>query len=130
METEPTSAIVVLIHGAWHGAWCWDRVVPQLETAGVPTVAVDLPGHGASTEPLGDLYTHAAFVRDLLDGIDGPIVLCGHSYGGAVISEAAAGVDSVCVHGDSPGAVRTAIAVRHALEAAGLTVATCWSSTA
>ena len=44
--------------------------------------------------------------------------------------ELAAGVDSVCVHGDSPGAVRTAIAVRHALEAAGLTVATCWSSTA
>ena len=44
--------------------------------------------------------------------------------------ELAAGVDSVCVHGDSPGAVRTAIAVRRALEAAGLAVATCWSSTA
>ena len=44
--------------------------------------------------------------------------------------ELAAAVDSVCVHGDSPGAVRTAIAVRRALEAAGLAVATCWSSTA
>jgi UPF0271 protein len=42
----------------------------------------------------------------------------------------AAVVDSVCVHGDSPGAVRTAAAVRRALEAAGLVVATCWSSTA
>ena len=93
--TDDTSATVVLIHGAWHGAWCWDRVVALLETANIPTVAVDLPGHGASTEPLGDLYTHTAYVRDLLDGIDGPIVLCGHSYGGAVISEAAAGVDTV-----------------------------------
>ncbi|MCY4726171.1 LamB/YcsF family protein [Nocardioides sp. STR2] len=44
--------------------------------------------------------------------------------------ELAAVVDSVCVHGDSPGAVRTAAAVRRALEAAGLVVATCWSSTA
>jgi pimeloyl-ACP methyl ester carboxylesterase len=95
MEANNDTATVVLIHGAWHGAWCWDRVVPLLEDADVPTVAVDLPGHGASTEPLGDLYAHIAFVRDLLDGIDGPIILCGHSYGGAVISEAAAGIDSV-----------------------------------
>ncbi|HEX5916991.1 MAG TPA: 5-oxoprolinase subunit PxpA [Nocardioides sp.] len=43
--------------------------------------------------------------------------------------ELAASVDSVCVHGDSPGAVRTAAAVRRALEAAGLDVVTCWSST-
>ena len=94
-STEPASATVVLIHGAWHGAWCWDRVVALLDAANVPTVAVDLPGHGASTEPLGDLYTHIAFVHDLLEGIDGPIVLCGHSYGGAVITEAAVGVDAV-----------------------------------
>jgi pimeloyl-ACP methyl ester carboxylesterase len=95
MGTTEETATVVLIHGAWHGAWCWDRVVPLLEGADIPTIAVDLPGHGASTEPLGDLYTHTAFVRALLEEIDGPIVLCGHSYGGAVISEAAAGVDSV-----------------------------------
>lgn len=43
--------------------------------------------------------------------------------------ELAAGVDSVCVHGDSPGAVATAGAVRRALEAAGLVVTSCWSST-
>jgi len=44
--------------------------------------------------------------------------------------ELAGAVDSVCVHGDSPGAVRTAAAVRRALEASGIVVATCWSSTA
>jgi pimeloyl-ACP methyl ester carboxylesterase len=96
METTDTeTATVVLVHGAWHGAWCWDRVEPLLEAANIPTVVVDLPGHGASTEPLGDLYTHTAYVHDLLAGMKGPIVLMGHSYGGAVISEAAAGVDSV-----------------------------------
>ena len=94
-ETATETATVVLIHGAWHGAWCWDRVVRLLEAAAVATVAVDLPGHGRNTEPLGDLYTHTAFVRDLLAGIDGPVVLCGHSYGGAVITEAAAGLDNV-----------------------------------
>lgn len=48
---------------------------------------------------------------------------------GARAVELAAEVDSVCVHGDSPGAVATAAAVRRALEAAGLVVASCWSST-
>ena len=95
MPTTDDTATVVLIHGAWHGAWCWDRVVPRLEAEGITTIAVDLPGHGASTDPLGDLYTHSAFVRELLATIDGPVVLCGHSYGGAVISEAAAGTHSV-----------------------------------
>jgi len=36
----------VLIHGGWHGAWCWDRVVPLLEQAGHEVVRFDLPGHG------------------------------------------------------------------------------------
>jgi pimeloyl-ACP methyl ester carboxylesterase len=81
---------VVLVHGAWHGAWCWSKVVPLLEAAGVPALAVDLPGHGDSAGPPGDLYQAAAHVREVLDGVAGPIVVCGHSYGGAVITEATA----------------------------------------
>ena len=88
-------ATVVLVHGAWHGAWCWDRVVEGLAARGVNAVAIDLPGHGASTEPLGDLHGDAAAVGRALDALDGPVVLCGHSYGGAVISEAAAGHPNV-----------------------------------
>jgi pimeloyl-ACP methyl ester carboxylesterase len=79
---------VVLVHGAWHGAWCWTRVEDGLSKAGVPSVAVDLPGHGADTGPLGDLHTDSARVRQALDGLPGPAVLVGHSYGGAVITEA------------------------------------------
>jgi pimeloyl-ACP methyl ester carboxylesterase len=87
-------ATVVLVHGACHGAWCWDKVVAGLTARGVPSVAVDLPGHGESREPLGDLAADAAALRATLDGIDRSIV-CGHSYGGAVITEGAAGQPGV-----------------------------------
>jgi pimeloyl-ACP methyl ester carboxylesterase len=77
-----------LVHGAWHGAWCFDRVLPLLDAAGVPAVAVDLPGHGADPGPVTDLHGDADRVRSVLDTIDGDVVLLGHSYGGAVITEA------------------------------------------
>jgi pimeloyl-ACP methyl ester carboxylesterase len=89
------TATVVLVHGAWHGAWCWDRVVDGLAARGVDAVAIDLPGHGASTEPLGDLHSDAAALSRALDALDGPVVLCGHSYGGAVIGESAVGHPNV-----------------------------------
>jgi pimeloyl-ACP methyl ester carboxylesterase len=78
----------VLVHGAWHGAWCFDPVVAGLRARGVQAIAVDLPGHGDDPGPLGDLHTDAARVREVLDGLDGDCVLLGHSYGGAVITEA------------------------------------------
>ena len=81
---------IVLVHGAWHDAWCWDPVRNRLESAGVDVVAVDLPGHGASREPLADLHGDAAAVTAALDALDGPAVLVGHSYGGAVVTEAGA----------------------------------------
>jgi len=77
-----------LVHGAWHGAWCWARVVATLAVLGVPAVAVELPGHGADPGPAADLHGDADRVREVLGTIDGPIVLVGHSYGGAVITEA------------------------------------------
>ncbi|HVA05676.1 MAG TPA: alpha/beta fold hydrolase [Acidimicrobiales bacterium] len=79
---------VVLVHGAWHGAWCWERVLPLMAAAGVPTTAVDLPGHGDSTLPLKDLFGDAEHVSLHLDRLEGGVVLVGHSYGGAVITQA------------------------------------------
>lgn len=71
---------VVLVHGAWHGAWCWASVLAGLDERGVPAVAVDLPGPG--------LHDDVDHVRGVLDGIDGAVVLVGHSYGGAVVTGA------------------------------------------
>ncbi len=82
------TAAVVLVHGAWHGAWCFEPVLDRLSDAGIEAVAVDLPGHGADPGPLGDLHADSARVREVLDTIDGECVLLGHSYGGAVITEA------------------------------------------
>ena len=48
---------ILLVHGAWHGAWCWAALQAELDRRGVASWAVDLPGHGLSTEPLGDLVT-------------------------------------------------------------------------
>ncbi|MGB8224842.1 MAG: alpha/beta fold hydrolase, partial [Polyangiales bacterium] len=78
---------IVLVHGAWHGAWAWDRVLPLLTAAGVPVTALDLPGRGASTAPLGDLHADAKAVTSELERHDS-VILVGHSYGGAVITEA------------------------------------------
>ncbi len=77
----------VLVHGVAHGAWCWDRTVADLQARGHVARALDLP-----------LTSHAddvAAVRSLLDGIDESVVLVGHSYGGHVISAAAADRDDV-----------------------------------
>jgi pimeloyl-ACP methyl ester carboxylesterase len=86
--TDPTP-LVVLVHGAWHGAWCWSALQSRLDDRGIPSLAIDLPGHGASTLPLGDLHGDAQHVADVIDRWRRPVVLVGHSYGGAVITEAA-----------------------------------------
>lgn len=80
---------VVLVHGAWHGAWCFAGLQHALDDLGVASYAIDLPGHGASTEPFTDLYGDADHVAAVLRQIGVPAVLVGHSYGGAVITEAA-----------------------------------------
>jgi pimeloyl-ACP methyl ester carboxylesterase len=81
---------IVLVHGAWHGSWCWQRVTPLLEQRGLTVRTVDLPSVGASPGVLINLSADAAAVEAVLDDIAGPVVLCGHSYGGMVISHVAA----------------------------------------
>jgi pimeloyl-ACP methyl ester carboxylesterase len=80
---------VVLVHGAWHGAWCWAPLQAELDRMGIPSYAIDLPGHGASPEPFADLHGGAARVSEFVERLGRDVVLVGHSYGGAVITEAA-----------------------------------------
>lgn len=80
---------ILLVHGAWHGAWCWSALQAELDRRGIPSQAMDLPGHGVSTAPLADMYTDAQHVADILARVGDAPVLVGHSYGGAVITEAA-----------------------------------------
>lgn len=84
-------ATFVLVHGAWHGAWCWDQVVPRLEAQGHEVVAPDLPGHGADRTPPAEITmdAYAGFLQRVLESLANPAVLVGHSFGGVVISQAA-----------------------------------------
>ncbi|MEJ2853684.1 MULTISPECIES: alpha/beta fold hydrolase [unclassified Saccharothrix] len=74
----------VLVHGAWHGPWAWDRVVPLLHAAGARTLTPDLTTAGDH-----GLHDDAKTVVAALDQAEEPVVLVGHSYAGLVVREAA-----------------------------------------
>ncbi len=81
----------VLIAGAWHGAWCWQKVVPLLEAQGHRVRTPELPATGADTTDPAEvtLESWARFVADLVAAEPEPVILVGHSRGGVVISRAA-----------------------------------------
>jgi pimeloyl-ACP methyl ester carboxylesterase len=81
----------LLVAGAFHGAWCWELVIPQLEARGHHARAVELPGMGEDSTPFAEL-TFADWAKAVADaaGADGEKpILVGHSRGGVVISQAA-----------------------------------------
>jgi len=81
----------ILIHGAWHGAWCWNKVVSLLEKEGHAVVAPDLPGHGDDKTPIAKvtLRAYADCVCEVINIQSEPVILVGHSMGGIVITQAA-----------------------------------------
>ncbi len=85
-------ATFVLIHGSWHGGWCFDRLRGLLESAGHHVIAPDLPGMGGDEAALAavTLAGWAEFAADLCHSApQRPVILAGHSRGGLVISQAA-----------------------------------------
>jgi pimeloyl-ACP methyl ester carboxylesterase len=81
----------VLIHGAWHGAWCWYKIIPALERAGHTVIAPDLAGLGMDKTVATQITLHrwVADVCAILDQQIEPVILVGHSRGGIVISQVA-----------------------------------------
>lgn len=83
----------VLVHGAWHGSWCWQRVRKRLRAAGHEVFTPTLTGVGERSHLIApgiDLETHVLDVVNLIrwEELD-DIVLCGHSYGGCVVTAVA-----------------------------------------
>ncbi len=81
----------VLVHGSWHGAWCWDKVVPLLKQAGHTVEAIDLPGHGKDRTPIAEMtmQSYVDRVCQVIDAQSEPVILVGHSMAGVVISQTA-----------------------------------------
>jgi pimeloyl-ACP methyl ester carboxylesterase len=69
---------LLLVHGSFHGAWCWDHLIPELAARDVDAHAIELP--------FTSLADDASAVASAIDDIDGPLVVVGHSYGGAVVT--------------------------------------------
>lgn len=84
-------ASFVLVAGAWHGAWCWEYVIPLLEARGHRAVAAELPGMGSDRTPLAevDFAAWARAVAKVVAAAGEPVILVGHSRGGVVISQTA-----------------------------------------
>jgi pimeloyl-ACP methyl ester carboxylesterase len=81
----------VLIHGSWHSAWNWHRVIPILEKLGHKSIAIDLPGMGRDKTPISDVKMKSTVNKlcALLDSIPDKVILVGHSKNGVLISQVA-----------------------------------------
>lgn len=81
----------ILIHGSWHGAWNWHKVIPILEKAGHKAVAIDLLGMGRDKTPISQIRmkTTLQAICDLIDTFDEKVILVGHSKNGIMISQVA-----------------------------------------
>ena len=83
---------IILLHGSWHGAWCWHKVVPHLQAAGHRIHVPDLPAHGRNwriARGRTRLANMASHVCAILDSLDEPALLVAHSRGGIVASTVA-----------------------------------------
>src|ERR687896_940432 len=98
---------IVLVHGAFAESSSWDGVIEPLQIAGHRVIA--------AANPLRGLASDATAVSDLVRGVEGPVVLVGHSYGGAVISNVAADAGEITglvyVSGFAPDAGESAFAL-------------------
>lgn len=111
MSADPT---LVLVHGAWHGSWSWEALLPGL--AGVNVRTVGLPSLAA---PSAGLYADAEVLRAAVAAVPGPVVVCAHSYGGAVLRRRWPGcrtsrMSCTCVRSPSAGASQCSARASHA----------------
>ncbi len=78
---------IVLVHGAWHGPWCWDEVLAELRDREIEAVAVELPFTGFADD--------VESARSAIAAGGERVVVIAHSYGGAVVSQAVSGLTNV-----------------------------------
>lgn len=88
---EGKHSTYVLVHGAWQASFVWDKVKADLESRGNKVIKVELLGHGNDKTPVSEI-TFDGYVRQVIaviDSLNTPVVLVGHSLGGAIVTQAA-----------------------------------------
>jgi pimeloyl-ACP methyl ester carboxylesterase len=90
LENSGALRTIVLVHGAGHGAWCWEKVIPRLRAKGYRVAAPDLPGLGADQTPPADATFEMGVERivEAVRAAGSRVLLLGHSAGGAPLSQA------------------------------------------
>lgn len=91
MTSAPQVSRIVLVHGAAHGAWCWELMVPILTSYGYDVQTLDLPGLGDDSTPPANVHLadYVGRIVDVLKSREAPALLLGHSMGGVPVSQAA-----------------------------------------
>lgn len=81
----------LLVHGSWHGSWCWAKVVAQLQNHGHNAIVLDLPGRAGDTMPPKEITpdVQAEKICRVAGMQAGPVILVGHSMGGMAVTQAA-----------------------------------------
>ena len=89
--SDPKPTPILFIHGAWHGAWCWENFLPYFAERGYNSYAVSLRGHagseGHSKLRWSSVNDYVQDVASVVDSIGAPPILVGHSMGGAVVQK-------------------------------------------
>ena len=88
MKETPT---LLLVHGAWHGPWCWEKLTPELDRLGVKWATAKLPSIGHDGPPTGGVAEDAAAIDTAVGAIPGDVVVVAHSYGGVPTTQAMLG---------------------------------------
>jgi pimeloyl-ACP methyl ester carboxylesterase len=90
MRGTPT---LLLVHGSWHGPWCWEKLTPELDRLGIAWTAVALPCVGDDASALGTVADDVAVIEAAAREIAGDVVVVAHSYGGVPTTEAQFGAN-------------------------------------
>ncbi|WP_351225928.1 alpha/beta hydrolase [Streptomyces sp. NPDC002133] len=92
---ENNKSTILLVHGAWHNASCWEKFVPELTARGRHVDTVDLPSASADAENTAGMYDDARVIRERVEAAEGLVTVVAHSYGAIPATEAVADAANV-----------------------------------
>src|SRR5262249_34958899 len=92
---DASRPVILLVHGAWLGAWSWEKVQPDLIARGWEVQTVELPSVADRGGPRLGMHDDAAVIADRINEIAGPVVVVAHSYGGTAATQGAANLANV-----------------------------------